>query len=223
MRSSVIAYIIFIILVVVTLLVLNPNKTQAHHGVTTCGAGSAGMLACLSKTSPFVERYVKPGAEVTFCFDARSTAYSGFVSQMTGVMQRWGSELKHAVRQVPMPASRADLSCVVRWEMPEVHPCSGCGAHIYTQNLPILIESNWRAGFARFDSTGGHEYGHGACLLDEHYDKAGFRSYILTFGSWIHGAPTVMDAGTPYLPEYAPLGIWYPTEYDLDRCEETLG
>ena len=32
-----------------------------------------------------------------------------------------------------------------------------------------------------------------------------------------------MDSGTPFLALYAPLGIWYPTEYDLARCEETLG
>ena len=125
-------------------------------------------------------------------------------------------------REVPYPVSPADLSCLVRNDMRDDHPCGGCGAWIYTHNYPMLIEYNAKAGYSYWHSTIGHEDGHGFCLEDEHYDKANFRSWILTYGDWIvPGRPTVMDVGTFLLSEYAPLGIWYLTEYDLERCAET--
>ena len=232
MRTAVI-YVAIGAFIILVLALLSPRGARADHGVARCGG--TGVAACLSTSSPFVNRVVKPGGEVTWCLDARASQYPGFRVQVESVTQRMAQDLGLTQRQVPMPVSRADQSCIVRHEMPETHACGGCGAWIYTQNFPVLIEYNWRTGYSRFDSTIGHELpGHGACLIDEHYNQQAFRSWVLDHikrgangellgESWLHGAPTSMDSGTPYLPEYTPLGIWYLTPYDLDRCEETLG
>ena len=198
------------------------DSVSADHSPYRCGG--SGMLACLRQTTAFVEQVVKPAGEVRFCINPRGLQYPGFRSQTNTVMQRWAADLRLPAREVPYPSSYFDRSCLVRNDMRDDHPCSGCGAWIFTDSLPLLIEYNARTGYSRWDSTIGHEVGHGFCLLDEHYDKGQFRSYVLTYGRWIHGAPTVMDSGTFALPAYSPLGIWFPTpEYDLDRCEETLG
>jgi hypothetical protein len=125
-------------------------------------------------------------------------------------------------REVPYPASQSDTTCNVRHDMPEVHACSGCAAWVYSQNWPVIIEYKWQLSYLYWDSTIGHEDGHAICLEDEHYDKVRGVSFILTYGVWIHGQPTVMDVGTPYLAAYTPKGIYGPTDYDTQRCKETL-
>ena len=193
---------------------------DADHGVTRCGG--TGQKACLALASPFVNQYVKPGGEVTWCLNEKARLYPGFAAQMRSVMARWAADLRMTEREVEYPVNATSTACVVRHDTRDDHPCGGCAAWVYTQNMPVLIEYNALTGYTRWDSTDGHEYGHAACLLDEHYDKAASRSYILTYGVWIHGEATVMDVGTPYLAAYTPLGIWYPTAYDLARCAETL-
>lgn len=190
-------------------------------GAVRCGG--TGEKSCLLTNSAFVDQYMKPGALVTFCYDARASGYPGFVQQTTKVLQGYADFLGFTIRQVPMPAKQTDMGCVLRNEMPAVHGCPKCGAWVYVSLLPMIIEFNWQAGYTQWESTDGHELGHGLCLEDEHYDKPGFRSFILTFGYWIKGYPTVMDIGTWQLREYSPLGIWLPTLYDLARCSETLG
>ena len=197
------------------------EEAEATLGGVKCGG--TGMAVCLTTASPFVNQYLKPGSEWTYCVNARGRIYPGFVDQTAKVMQRWAEDLRTTTREVPYPTNATSTACTVRNDMRDDHPCSECGAWIYTQAMPVLIEYNAKAGFIRFDSTLGHEFGHGACLLDEHYDEANFRSWILTYGAWQHGAPTVMDIGSWLLREFSPLGIWYPTEYDLGRCAETLG
>lgn len=189
-------------------------------GAVACGG--TGQKSCLLQSSAFTAQYMKPGAVVTYCFNPRAAAYPGFITQVGKVLQRHADELGFTIRQVAYPASQTDMSCVLRNDMPEVHGCPACGAWVYVSLLPMIIEYNWRAGYTQWESTAGHELGHGECLLDEHYDKAGFRSFILTFGYWQAGFPTVMDIGTWQLAEYAPLGIWWLTDYDLARCSETL-
>lgn len=197
------------------------RPASADHGVVRCG--NTGLQACLATSSPFVNQYIKPAKELTYCVNPRGLQYPGFRSQTVELMSRWAADLKLAgAREVPYPTNIADLSCLIRNDMRDDHPCGGCGAWVYTHNLPVLIEYNARTGYTRWDSTIGHEVGHAFCLLDEHYDKVNFRSFILTFGFWQHGAPTAMDSGTPFIAAYAPLGIRFATEYDLDRCEETL-
>lgn len=204
------------------LLALNTlGSAQADHGVVVCGNG--GMKACLAKASPFVNQVVKPGGEVTYCINPRGLQYPGFRSQVIDVVGRWALDLRATSREVPYPESVTNSSCLVRNDMRDNHPCGNCGAWVYTQNLPVLIEYNVNTGYSRWDSTIGHEVGHMYCLLDEHYDKVNFRSWILTYGVWQHGSPTVMDVGTWLLSAYAPLGIRYPEAYDLARCVETLG
>ncbi|MDZ4249268.1 MAG: hypothetical protein U0990_04170, partial [Candidatus Nanopelagicales bacterium] len=194
---------------------------SADHGLVKCG--TTGMQSCIITSSPLVDQYVKQGAELTYCVNARGLLYPGFRSQTTVNMAEWGRVLKTGAREVPYPTSQGSTSCLVRNDMRDDHPCGGCGAWVFITNLPVTVEYNARTGYVRWDSTIGHELGHAFCLLDEHYDQANFRSFILTYGYWIHGEPTVMDSGTFLLPAYAPLGISGPTEYDIGRCEETLG
>lgn len=224
--------------ILIALACIHVAPAAADHGVVRCGGG--GQKACLGVSSPFIERYVKPGGEVTWCVDARAAAYPQFVAQLAATMAIYAEDLHYTQRQVDMPRrpdgtiDPASLACVVRNTMPEVHGCSGCAAWVYTQNLPVLIEYNWRTGITYWYSTDGHELGHATCQIDEFYDKVVFQSWVLTHlqrdsagrllsASWIHGYPTVMDVGTFNLAEYAPLGIWHLTAGDKDRCSETLG
>jgi hypothetical protein len=194
------------------------RKAEADHGVVKCG--NVGLQACILTSSPFVNNVIKTQGEVRYCIDNRGINYPGFRSQVASVMTRFAADLKvSGAREV----SYSDPSCNVKNSMRDDHPCSGCGAWIYTSAYPLLIEYNAKQAYTRWDSTIGHEAGHGFCLIDEHYDKVNFRSWILNYGYWQHGAPTVMDGGTPFLAAYSPLGIWYLTDYDLDRCEETIG
>lgn len=211
------------LILVLSLIVTKSGEANPlpDHGVVRCGGD--GDKDCLALSSPFVTQVVKARGEVTWCVDQRGSNYPGFVAQVERVTALYASDLGLTYRQVPMPVSRADLSCVVRHEMPETHACSGCAAWVYTQSYPILIEYNWRVGYIHFESTIGHESWHLFCLGDENYDKVKLVSWILTHPDWQHGRPTVGDVGTPQLAEYAPLGIFYLTAFDLERCSETLG
>jgi hypothetical protein len=194
------------------------GRAEADHGAVKCGG--TGLQACILTASSFVNNVVKAQGEVRWCVDQRGLNYPGFRDQVSVVMARYAADLKVAgSREV----AYSESACNVKNSMRDDHPCSGCGAWIYTGAYPLLIEYNARQGFSRWDSTIGHEAGHGFCLLDEHYDKVNFRSWILSYGYWQHGAPTVMDGGTYALAAYSPLGIWYLTDYDLARCEETIG
>lgn len=194
------------------------ERADAEHGQVRCG--STGVKACILASSSFVSNVIKPQGEIRWCIDARGQNYPGFRAQVSNVMARWATDLRlSGSREV----GYGDSSCNVKHSMRDDHPCGGCGAWIYVSSNPLLIEYNAKQGYVRWDSTIGHETGHGFCLLDEHYDKVNFRSWILTYGFWQHGAPTVMDSGTPFLAAYSPLGIWYLTDYDLARCEETIG
>lgn len=212
----------FIIALAIAIFALWPKEAAADHGVVRCGG--VGQKACITVTSRFVERVVKPGQELTWCVNPRAANYPDFRNQLEQVFNGMAEQLRLAgARQVAYPLNPADMSCVVRNDMPEKHGCSGCAAWVYTDNLPILIEYNWETGITFWFSTDGHELGHALCLLDEHYDKVNFRSWILYYGYWQHGLPTVMDVGTPNLTEYRPYGIFLFTDYDLARCSETLG
>lgn len=194
------------------------RKAEAEHGVVRCG--NVGMKACILASSPYVNQYVKTQGEVRWCVDQRGVNYPGFVAQVSTVMASFAADLKMSGSS---QVAYSDPSCNIKHSMRDDHPCSGCGGWIYVSSNPLLIEYNAKQGFVRWDSTIGHEAGHGFCLIDEHYDKVNFRSWILIYGYWQHGYPTVMDGGTFALSAYAPLGIWYLTDYDLDRCEESIG
>lgn len=214
-------YIAIFTLAFCLFLLLFSGPAKADHGVVRCGG--TGERACILTFSPFVERIIKAQGEITYCFNQRASNYPGFRQQVRTVTERQAAQLQVTSREVAYPPSQSDQSCTVRHDMPETHGCGGCGAWIYLGSYPMVIEYRWQVGYTRWDSTIGHEQGHGFCLIDEHYWKQGFKSFILEFGYWIHGAPSVMDSGTWALPEFAPLGIWYFTDYDLDRCEETIG
>lgn len=220
-----------IVVLLALLIAMTPRPVSADHGVTVCGNGS--IKACLSRSSPFVEQYVKLKKEVTFCFNQAAYDYPDFARQTRITMQYIAEDLGVPAREVAMPASSTDMSCVYRHVMRYDHPCGNCGAWIWTQNLPVLTEYNGQAGYTVWLSTNIHEAGHGYCLLDEHYDQVNFRSWVLYHihringvlqgDSWRHGAPTTMDIGTWLLAEYGPNGIVRFTQYDLERCSETLG
>lgn len=221
--------ILTLAIVVLVLLVAFCGKqdVSADHGAVRCGG--TGEKACIILTSPLVTKYIAPGAEVTWCVNTRARQYPGFLTQTATTMNLWAEELGFTTREVPYPSSPASTDCVIRHDMLDVHPCSACGAWVYISNMPVVIEYNAKAGYSIWLSTIGHEFGHAACLLDEHYDKALFASYVLNHSNWqagernwIHNAPTVMDSGTFLLSEYAPAGIYGPTQYDLDRCAEAL-
>ena len=197
------------------------GRADAEHGNVRCGG--VGEKACILLSSPFVENIIKKQADYTYCLNPRASAYAGFRSQVAKVTAAHAKSLKVSAREVPYPASPADKSCTVRHDMPDNHGCTGCAAWIYVSSYPVVIEYKWQLGFVHWDATVGHELGHGECLLDEHYIKATGQSKILTTGTWMHGRPTVMDTGTYLLAAYAPLGVWDLTEYDLDRCEESIG
>jgi hypothetical protein len=224
MRGAVIKLLLFYLLFIIFalyILLARPFRAEATLGGVRCGG--TGLAVCLTNASPFVNQYLKPGVEWTYCINPRGLLYPGFRDQTTKVMQRWATDLRTTAREVPWPSNPASTACTVRNDMIDNHPCSECGAWVYTQAMPVLIEYNAKTGYSRWDSTLGHEFGHASCLLDEHYDEANFRSWILTYGYWQEGFPTVMDVGTFLLSAYSPLGIWFPTDYDLARCSETLG
>jgi hypothetical protein len=193
---------------------------RGEHGAVACGGD--GQKACLALTSPLTQLALREAGEVTWCLNTRAANYPGFRAQTVEVMDAFARELGLTHREVAYPAAR-DASCNVRHDMPDSHACAGCAAWILTQNWPVVVEYKWQLSYVSWRTTIGHELGHGLCLLDEHYDKQGFRSYVLTFGGWIHGLPTVMDVGTHQVQGYMPFGIWFPTpEYDSHRCRETL-
>lgn len=209
---------IVIALLIALASVATPTKTDAAiPGAVACGGD--GEAACLTQVSPFTKTQLIAQGYFTWCLNSRASNYPGFRAQMNATMGKFAETLGIDSYEVPYATNG---SCHVRNDMPDVHKCNGCSAWIYTQNFPVVVEYKWQLQYVNWNSTIGHEFGHGVCLLDEHYDKAAFTSWILTKGYWQNGAPTVMDSGTPYLPEYAPLGIWYPTPYDVDRCAETL-
>ena len=213
------------LLIALTLCILGlglPGAVEAEHGVVRCGG--YGQKACTAYTSPFVQNVIRQYGEVTWCLDARAASYPRFRAQTQRVTAQFATDLGVTAREVPYPSNPASTACIIRNSMPEVHGCGGkCAAWIYSQAFPVVIEYDWRVGYSDFSSTIGHEYGHGWCLLDEHYYKPQGVSFILTYGYWQHGAPSVMDIGTPYLPAYGPTGIWWLTEYDSERCAETIG
>lgn len=218
----VLAFGLLAIITVISLVIglCAPKEASADHGVVRCG--TEGVKACLLTVSPFVTNIVKAQHEVTWCVNLRGQQYPGFRSQVAEVMARYAADLRLPEREVAYPDNQTSLSCLVRHDMRDDHPCGNCSAWVYVENYPILIEYNAQTGYVHFFTTIGHELGHAFCLLDEHYDKIKFRSFILTFGYWIHGLPTVMDVGTPLLAAFAPFGIWSLTAYDLARCSETL-
>ena len=208
---------IFVLAFLLFLLLIS-GPAQANHGVAQCGG--FGMKSCISASaSPLIKNAVRHGV-VTYCFNLRASSYPQFRQQIGNVMRDEGAKLGFI--PVEVPYSTQGAGCNVQHDMPETHGCGGCAAWVYTHNWPVKVEYQWQLGYVRWDSTGGHEMGHATCLLDEHYDKANFRSWILTYGYWREGVPTVMDVGTPYLAEYSPLGIWYLTDYDVSRCRETI-
>lgn len=204
-----------------TAMLLETKPAEAHHGQVQCGGD--GHLACIATTSTFVERIVKVRGEATYCFNQAALQYPGFRDQMRQSMTAIAASVKGTAREVPYPSNPRDTSCTIRHDMRWDHPCGGCGAWIYLLNFPMVIEYNAQAGYTYWFSTNGHELGHGYCLLDEHYDKVRFVSWILTYGVWAHGEPTVMDFGTHVLQAFRPYGVHEFTEYDLARCEETTG
>ena len=218
---KVIAFMIGLALLAGGVSLETSSPAEADHGVVRCGG--TGERACILTFSPFVERIIKQQGEITWCLNPRAAAYPRFREQVAQVTGEQARQLQVTHREVPYPASQSDTSCTVRHDMPANHGCGQCGAWIYLSAYPMLIEYRWQTGYTNWQSTIGHEQGHGFCLLDEHYDKVGFRSYINAFGRWLHGAPTVMDSGTWALSQFAPLGVWAFTDYDLDRCQETIG
>lgn len=194
------------------------RPAEAEHGVAYCGGD--GQKACLSLVSPMIKDAIYGRGQITWCLDSRASEYPNFRAQVTSVMAVFSVEVGVPTFEVPYAS---DGSCDVRHSMPDTHKCNGCSAWVYTQLFPVLIEYKWQLGYTFWDSTIDHEFLHAACLLDEHYDKIGFRSYFNTFGQWIHGAPTGMDVGVrdPLYPGDV-RNLWRVTAYDRERCWETL-
>lgn len=131
----------------------------------------------------------------TFCFNDRANAYPGFVAQVREVTQAYTRLAGIKAREVGY-----DSSCQVRHEMLDSHPCSGCAAWILYANSPVSIQYKASVGYVSWQTTIGHELGHGLLGLHEQYrDSSG--------GIGCTGkTTTVMDCGS---------GVRYPTSRDV--------
>ena len=169
---------------------------QADHGERECG--DDGSKACLQlfPTQLLVRSVWMQGA-VPWCVDQRAANYPDFVAQLHQVNNQHAAAGGLGHRQVAGTYETDDAAlaagCFVRHSMPDDLQCGGCAGQVWYGNWPVRVEYRWQLGYKRWLSTASHELGHAECLEDEHYDKAAFRSWYLTYGYWQHGAPTVMD------------------------------
>ena len=173
------------------LILLHSAPVAADHNTYLPLAGQTWMA-----------QQIKATQEQVWCADARATAYPSFITQIRTVNDQYTARAGIKHRQVDFN----DPSCQIRHTMPDQHGCSGCAAWIFYANKPVVIEYKYQLAYVSWESTIGHELGHG--ILGQLHER-----YIDSGGSIQCGGPerglVVMDCGPPY--------VRYPTTLDVSR------
>lgn len=190
----VIVLISAIVLALMFLAVWQVERASSHH--------SGPWLPYAGKTALMLN--IKADGVVNWCADSRARNYPGFMNQVRQVNAEYSAIVGVSFQEVGQGAG-----CEVVHSMPDYNFCSGCAAHIFYANWPVLIEYKYTLGYADWQTTIGHELGHGILGLHEQYTDTGFigcrsLSRLIAEGP----GPTVMSCGT---------GIKYPTEWDRDN------
>ena len=168
---------------------------QAHHN-------PGGILPLVPNT--WLIKSVWADGEITWCVDARASAYPGFVGQLQQVNDAAYKPVRVPHRQIPgvyrTEAEALAAGCKVWHTMPDAPLPVGVAGQIHYANRPVTVEYAWRLGYRDFRTTQGHEGTVCGHAMGEHegYDDDRFVSHFRTYGFWASpwNAPNVMDFGT---------------------------
>ena len=173
------------------LLLSQSSRASADHLIYLPLAGQTWMAQQIKNTQ-----------EQVWCADARSSSYPQFLAQVRAVNDQYTARVGIKHRQVDFN----DPACQIKHTMPDNHGCSGCAAWIFYANKPVVIEYKYQLGFVSWESTIGHELGHG--ILGQLHER-----YIDSGGTIQCGGPevglSVMDCGPPYV-RYPTTGLDVP-------------
>lgn len=168
--------------------------------------GHTGSQAHHNKILPLVPRTAMiqnliADQEQVWCVDSRAENYPGFVAQIEEVNNEYHTRVGIAHRQVAFGSSE----CEIKHTMPNSTFCNGCAANISYANWPVIVRYKWQLSYVLWQTTIGHELGHGLLGLHEQYIDLGSIQCDRS------RTDTVMSCGT---------GVRYPQVRDADvACE----
>jgi hypothetical protein len=165
---------------------------EADHNIFLPGASSTSLVTSIRSTQL-----------VKWCANPAAHNYPNFIAQVEDVQAEYTKRVGIKFEKVAF-GSLAATGCKLQHNMQEFS-CSGCAAHIFYANDPVVVEYKPSLGYTDWRSAIGHELGHGLLGLHERYRDS--------TGSIGCGGPevglTVMDCGSPF--------VRYPTTLDITR------
>jgi hypothetical protein len=142
---------------------------------------------------------IKQTQTVKWCANQAAHNYPNFIAQVEDVQNEYTKRVGIRFERVSYGTLSA-TGCQVQHNMQEFS-CSGCAAHIFYANWPVVIEYKPSLGYTDWRSAIGHELGHGLLGLHEQYKDSG------GIIQCVSRSDTVMSCGAPFVRYPQPLDV----------------